>query len=321
MDVIGIGKFLEEELREYEPTILKTVYPELWGYEGLRFPTMGNLALGLRSIMHARMDHVGRAVNYGGKATSIPLVNFGITMEESKTIVGVLGAEWTYFDLEAERTAKKFPQLLQQRNLVQEYRNALERGLREWMHIKSWAGDAQAGIAGFFSNPDVTVINETQNLYTMTPGQLHNWWIDLLTSYRMSNRLTAEASSVLISEPLRAAMTRRFGDGSSDGTPLKMVRDELLTNVNVVNELSSAYLEEFGVVAPGTNKDLIILYENQPSVLDRRYYPIEVTAPGLLDDQLTYRVVGFCATSEARIKQPMRVKYILHPKSTMAIAV
>lgn len=314
-DFIGIQKWLETELIEYEPEVIKEVHPEKWGYEGRLLTTTADLRLGLRKIVHARMDMTGRAVNYGGKATSVPLANFGITMEEDTTAVGILAAEWSYFDLEAERTAARFPELLQGRDLVRNFRDALDLGLRDWMHLKHVFGDRELNMSGLLTDADVTVINEAQNLNTMPTGDLDNWWLARVAEFKKRNRLTAEATSVVMSVDLETSMNRRFGDGGSDGTPMKMLRERVST-IDVVNELSASYLEEFGVLASGSNKDMLLVYQNNRKVIDRKYYPIEVTTPALLDDQLTYRIIGFCATSEVRVKQPMKVEYITYPKAT-----
>jgi hypothetical protein len=312
-DFIGVGKFLNTELREYEPEILDTIYPEYWGFEGKHIPTKGDLMLGLRKVVYARMDTVGRAVNYGGRATSIPLANFGITLEETPTLVGILAAEWGYFDLEAEKVAKKFPQLLQGRDLVKNYRLALEKGLREWMNIRAIFGDPSVGFRGLLNNAKVTQINETLNLYTATPSDLYNWWITRQTAFKKANYLTSKGIQALVSPDMMLALTKRFGDASGDGNGMKMLQS-LFGKITEVNELSAAVLEQYGVLAPGTNKDMILFYENSPDVLDRRFTPIEITDAKLLDDQITYRTVGFCATTEVRVKQPLRVQYILYPK-------
>lgn len=313
-DIIGIQKFLKIELERYEPTIIETVYPEYWGEAGENMPTFGDLDIGLRKIVYARMDTIGRAVNYGGRAQSIPLANFGITLEESNVLVGILAAEWGYFDLEAEKVAKQFPQLFQGRDLVKNYRKALEKGLREWMNIRTIFGDASLGFQGMFTNSRVTVINESQNLNTMSATDLYNWFLTRLNAYRKSNYLTTKATAVMMSTDLMLALSRRFGDASADGNPAKLLQP-LVGKIIEVNELSSPFLETYGVLPAGTNKDMMIFYQNDPDVIDRHYCPIEVTNPGLLDDQLTYRIVGFCATSETRVKQPLRVQYLTYPKA------
>lgn len=313
-DVVGLQKFLKIELEKYEPEIIDTIYPEYWGDEGSYCPTYGDLDVGLRKIVYARMDTIGRAVNTGSRPQTIPLVNFGITMEESNVVIGILAAEWSYFDLEAEKVAKKFPQLFQGRDLIRNYRKALEKGLREWMNIRAIFGDASIGFQGMFTNSRVTVINETQNLNTMSATDLYNWFLTRLNAFRKANYLTAKTTAIMMSTDMKLALSRRFADASGDGNPMKLLQP-LVGNLIEVNELSAPFLETYGALPPGTNKDMMIFYQNDPEVLDRHYSPIEITEPGLLDDQLTTRIVGFCATSETRVKQPLRMQYITYPKA------
>lgn len=313
-DFAGIQKWLDTELKEYDRELIPTVYPELWGYEGKYLPTTGDLSLGLRGLVYGRMDMVGKAVNYGGKATSVPLVNFGITMEESKVAVGIAAADWGYFDLEAEKVAVQNPQLLQSRNLVQNYRQALEKSLREWQHIKAFAGDRDLAMAGLFSNAAVTLSNVTDNLHTITASDLYNFFLSRLTTFKKRNKLTTKATSLLISTDLNLSLSKRFGDGSGDGSPMEMLR-KLVGSIDEVNELNASVLEEYGILAAGSNKDMMLLYENSSEVLDRKYYPIETTEPRLLDDQVTFRIIGYTASSEARYKQPLRAEYITYPKA------
>ena len=320
-DLIGLQKWLDVELRDYEREIVETVYPELWGFEGKHCPTMGGLRLGLKSLVYARIDRVGKAVNYGGKATSIPLSNFGITLEEHKTAVGIAAAEWGVFDLAAEKVAAQFPQLLQNRDLVKNYREALEKSLREWMHKKALFGDQELGMAGLFSEENITVGNvktfaatattsnaETNNLYNVKPEELHDYFVDILGKFKEDTLLTTNATHLLITSKLMTQLSKRYRDGGNDGSPLTMLK-KVFTSITEVNELKSNFLEDHGVNAAGTNKDRFILYENNPKVLMRKFHPIETTAPRLNDDQITYRTIGYCATSEVCVKQPTRIKY------------
>jgi hypothetical protein len=123
---------------------------------------------------------------------------------------------------------------------------------------------------------------------------------------------TNDQISVLVSSRLSLALSRRFTD-TGDGSPISLLRS-LVGNITELNELAAPLLERFGVTLAGANNDMIIFYNNQSDVLDRRYYPIEITKPNLLDDQVSFRCVGYCATSEVRVKQPLRFQYITYPR-------
>lgn len=312
-ETIVLQKWLGAQLIEHEPKVIETVYPEYWGFEGKHHKAIGNLPLGLQEIVTTRQNFVGTAVNYGGKATTIPLANFGIGSQKNKTAVGILAADWSIFELEQEKIAKQHPGLLQTTDLVQNYRKAIEKGLREWMHLKAVFGDTALQMSGLLTGREVPIIAEAQNLNNLSAAALYDWFLTRLAIFKEQNMLTTnEQVSVLMNTRLNLALSRRFTD-TGDGSPMQLLRD-LVANMTEINELSAPLLERFGVTSPGSNLDMLVLYDNQEDVLDRRYFPIEVSKPNLLDDQVSFRCVGYCATSEVRIKQPMRMQYITYPR-------
>lgn len=314
-EVVQAGKFLANSLIEYETQILETVYPEYWGYEGKYHSAKPDLPFGAMKLVDARIDYVGRAVNFGGKATTIPLANYGIEMDEYKTLQGVLAADWSFAELQAEEMSRTNP-YLPQVSVVNSYMTALDKGLREWMHLKTLFGDASISFKGLFSNAYVDVVDITTNLYGLTAAQLYDFFRGEASKFRKSAKLTAEATSLLCNEDLTNAGSARFGDNTQDGTPFNLLSKGSIKNINTVNELEAATLEAYGVLAAGANKDMFVMYEQSPNTIDRRFCDIMTLPPGLLDDQMTYRVVGLCATSETRVRQPFRVRYYTYPKAS-----
>jgi Uncharacterized protein conserved in bacteria (DUF2184) len=318
-EVVKSGKFLAAALAEYEPKLSETVYPELWGYEGKYHTAKADLPFAATKLVDGRIDYTGRAVNFGGKATTLPLANYGIEMDEYRTLQGVLAADWSWMELQAEEMARNNP-YLPQTSVVENYTKALDRGLREWMHVRTLFGDASIGFRGLFNNGNVDVIDISTNLYGLTASQFYDFMRNECSKFRKASKLTAQATALLCSEDLRNLGTSRFGDNTSDGTPFNLLSKNSdspsINAINSVNELDAATLEANGVLSPGTNKDFFVLYEQNEAVIDRRFADIRTFPPGLLDDQLTYRVVGLAATSEVRVKQPFRVRYYTYPKAS-----
>jgi hypothetical protein len=205
------------------------------------------------------------------------------------------------------------PGLLQTRGLIKEYRAAIERGLREWMHLKAVFGDVSLDMSGLLSSKEVPIIAEAQALNALPAAALYDWFLTRLATFKEQNMLTTNGQiSVLLNTRLALALSRRFTD-TGDGSPMRLLSG-LIANMTEVNELSGPLLERFGVTAPAANLDMIVFYNNQSNVLDRRFFPIEITPPNLLDDQVSFRCVGYCATSEVRFKQPMQVQYVTYPR-------
>lgn len=312
-DTIVLQKWLQAQLTQYEPKLIETVYPEYWGFEGKHHNAVGDLPLGIDQIVSSRMDFVGTAVNYGGKATTIPLANYGIEASSIKTAVGILAADWSIFELAKEKVASENSGLLQTKGIVSTYRTAVERGLREWMHLKAVFGDPSLLMSGLLSNKSVPIISEAVALNALTASALYDWFLTRLNAFKEQNMLTTnDQVSVLCSSRLSLALSRRFTD-TGDGSPMSLLRG-LIGSLIELNELSAPLLERFGVTTLASNLDMVVFYNNQPDVLDRRFYPIEITKPNLLDDQVSFRCVGYCATSEVRVKQPLRMQYITYPR-------
>lgn len=320
-DLISSGLWLKSEVTYYEPKIIERVYPALWGFEGLYHNASADLPLGVQEIVQGRIDHTGKAVNYGGRAMDIPLVNVGIGVDNYKVLLGVLGAEWGLFDLMAQMEVNS-KKLLPQRNLVNDLMTAMDVGLREWIHIRTLFGDPAIGFQGYFNNNYVEVINVTDNVYAYTPQQLYNFILSIVYDFQDKSRLTAEATSILVPVPFKRALLNRFGDNTTDANPLHLLLDDgrgsTLQEINVVNELRSQYLEQYAIQPPGTNKDMIIVYENTSDpeagdTLKKYFHPIDRTEPFLLDDGLTHRITSFAAISEMMVNQSFKVKYYKIP--------
>ncbi|MBW4692207.1 MAG: DUF2184 domain-containing protein [Lyngbya sp. HA4199-MV5] len=329
-EVVLAGKFLTEALTTYETQLVETVWPEMWGYNGMYHEAISDLPFGTLKYTTARIDYTGRAVNYGGKATTLPLANFGINMDEYKCQVGVLAAEWTWQELRSEEAAQKNT-FLPRTNVVQSYRNALEKGLREWMHIRTVFGDPTIGFTGFINNPYVEVINVTAGANGVTgtgatAATAYEWFRTELSNFRKNTRLTAEATAAIVDEDIRAALQRRFADNSNDGTPAQMLTNRAespqlrkLTTVNefgadIVRDVNGGNITSIGGVSIPATADLLMFMDStvQNNIM-RHYADIDTMPPFILDDGMTYRQIGLCATSEVIYAQPFRARlYILN---------
>jgi hypothetical protein len=331
--ILQAGKFLKESLIQHETQITETIYPEYWGYDGLYHQAVADLRFGTQGFTTARMNYTGRAANYGGKATTIPLANYGVEMDEYKTVVGVLGAEWDWQQLQAEEASQLNP-YLPRTNVVASYRRALERGLREWMHLRAVFGDSTIGFTGLINNPFVEVINVASGnnpfaAATPSADAIYNWFRVETSKFRKDSKLTGDLTVAMVSEDISAGLDLRFTDGSGDGTPRSLLTSRqtspMLRTIQVLNEFSGSAVRDpeigniRGTAALGgqnlndDNFDIVMML--QASVEDnvmRHFHDIETMAPKLLDDCLTYRQIGMCATSEMIFKQPFRARtYIL----------
>lgn len=325
-EVVLAGKFLNEALTKYETEVTQPVYPEYWAYEGMYHSAVNDLPFGCRSMMNARIDYVGRAVNYGGKATSIPLANFGINMDEYGCLVGVLAADWTWQELRSEEAGQS-NSFLPRVNIVQSYRTAVEMGLMQWMHLKSVFGDVNADFNGLLTNPFVEVIEVANGANGLTGSSAtaataYDFMITQLSNFRRDSKLTTDATAVLTSEDVMLSLNKRFADNSNDGNPFRLLTggdNYQLRTIKSVNEMNGDTARDEGgrtsinSVNIAATDDLLLMFDaNVETNMVRHYAAIDTLPPGLLDDQLTYRQVALCATSEVIYKQPFKARlYVL----------
>lgn len=337
-EIILAQKFLSESLIEYEPELIDTVYPEYWAYEGKYHEATAGLAFGSQGMTTARRDFTGKAVNYGGKATTIPLANFGITMDKYKNLKGILAADWTWEELRTEEVAVTNP-YQPAVNIVASYREAMERGLREWMHYRSIFGDPSVAFTGLVNNPYVEVIdvaaaaNPFTGTGTPTAGDRYNWFLRETSSFKKTSRLTSGMVGVMTSVDVKTSLNSRFTDVAGDGTPLALMTSAsgaIVSDVVEVNEFDGSDVRNpdignlttiNGVTLPGTAGgasafDLMLFSDNSPaSSVKRKYADIETMAPFMLDDGMTFRQIGICATSEVIFTQPFRARLYILRKS------
>ncbi len=336
-EMVLAQKFLSESLMEYEPQIMDTVYPEYWAYEGRYHNARSGLAFGAQGFTTARRDFTGKAVNYGGKATTLPLANFGITLDKYQTVKGILAADWTWEELRAEEMARDNP-FIGNVNVVESYREALERGLRQWMHYRSVFGDPSIGFSGLVNNPYVEVVDVASGANPLTgsaagdAADAYDWFRVEASSFKKQSKLTSEFTIALTSEDVRSSLNKRFTDVSGDGTPYQLITSgggsPVLSDIVALNEFDGAEVRHpdtgnisaiNGVALPGTPGsetsafDLLLMCDAvSGTTIERRYANIETMTPFMLDDGMTFRQIGICATSEVVFSQPFRARlYVL----------
>jgi hypothetical protein len=328
-EIIQAGKFLSEQYTRVEPNIIETIYPELWGFEGLHHQVeMGGVSLATEQIVTLRVDRTGTAVNYGGKATDIPLANYGIETDKYKVSIGVLGAEWHYTELVKQQEALNSQTAYSiVPDVVSNYMMALEKGLREYVHLRTLFGNYDpldpTTFTGLFNNPQVELINETTDLYALTPIQLYQYFLDVITNYKKSTKLTGGQIELLVNSDLYNRLTSINNSGiDANITPYMLLTDPMrgsgVARISEVNELTWDVLEQYKIFSSGTNKDMYCLFNvnsaGTPPNRLKKTMDIFYTPEGLKDDQMTYRKVGLVAVSELIFNAPFLCKYYSYPK-------
>lgn len=321
--IVSAGKFLKEQLREIEPKVKETVYPEYWGYEGKYHTVVPGLQYGTTEIYRTRIDYVGKASTYDGRSTDIPLVNFGIDSDKNKTIMCIVGAEWHWEKLQQEQKAKSSGTFDTGFSVVESYMKALNKAIAEWGHQTTLFGDKNYNVAGLFNSPDVETVVITDDLYAMTPSELFLFLLDIITGFKKTTKLTYNPVDMLTCIDLFSKLTKPIETANStfsSDTPYGSLTSALygsrLRSINEINELDYQSLVDNGRILAGANQDMFMLYSSTSDVLDKKVATPFRTPVGLMDDQLTYRTTAMFKQSEVRFKTPYKVKYYLYPKKS-----
>lgn len=314
-DSVAAGKFLSRELEQHDPTFYETVYPEYWGAEGKHHPAIGDLDIGTRGIVASRLDMVGEGVLYDGTSTDIPLADFGIEEAEYNTRIVISGAEWTLFDLEAQRKANTSA-LLPSRDIIQTKVEAMRMAIDRRMHRLVWAGDRD--MQGLFNHADIEIKTISTDLYSLSPADLYDFFLDEITDFQDDSELTAEVTDIKVPLKLKRALLKRFLQ-NGDRNPFALLTSQAegiaVRSLEVVNELKADLLEEYGVNPPGTGYDRIMIGElNNPRAIRRQFYSINRTEAREVDG-MRWRVFGFAGTSEVQVRQPFRLRFLDIPRA------
>lgn len=330
------GKYITEALNRYEAQVDDPVYPEYWAYEGQYHQAIGDLSFGEIDIVKSRLDFTGRAVDYQGKGTVLPLANYGISQDKYKTVTGVLAAEWTWRELRAEEQSRN-NEYMTNIDTVATYRRSLDKGLREWMHYKAIFGESVGSdnFGGLLTNPYLEVINipAAQNGITGTSATAetaYDWFLAETTAFAKASKLTAEGTAVLTSIDVMSALRKRFASNTSDGTALGLITGRtgnstdsaLVRTVNRVNEFSGEAVRDpeignrtaLGGVNVAANADLLMMVDaDVQNNLQRHFADVQTMAPYTPDGGMTYRQIGMCATSEVMLLKPFAARlYVLN---------
>jgi hypothetical protein len=310
--------FLQQALTHYDQQFYTTVYPEKWAANGMHHFSSGDLPLGLQRVIAGRIDYVGSAAIWNGKAQDIPVSDFGIELDSYGVRMVISGAEWNMMDLQAEQLASA-NSLTPVPDFVATKLDAMRMAIDNRMHDLIVYGNSKHGMDGLFTGGSVASISTSTDLYALSAYDLYLWFRDLLVSYQDDTLLTTELTEAVINNRLYNALTRPFVATSiASGTPYEYLTDPskgpAISKFTVVNECRSGYLESNGAHAAGLNRDLIVLGPLTDSqAFRRRFHPLTRTEIWQTDP-MNWRVFAYTATTEAQFRQPYKFRYVRYPK-------
>lgn len=321
------GLWLRQEVTNYTTEWYKTVYPKRWGANGEHHQAVGDLLLGEKRIVVPRIEEAGRASIHTGRAVDIPLLKLGASADSWETRVVIMRAEWDLIaDLAAQDVANRSG-ILPRRNIVQQLMDGLKDKITERVNELVIFGDPVEGMDGLFRSDLVEQmeIAAGTNIHEGTAFERYNRILNFLKIFHKKSLLTVAATKMLCTIDLYHSLLQPF-DGFND-TPLDRLlgrntdHARMVQEIVPVNELSANLLEQYGVFAPGTDRERFVLIEDRAAITEERtlpstirnFYPLDYTMPRYATDT-TFSVTAFEATSEMQFRQPFKVLFVNYDK-------
>jgi hypothetical protein len=273
---------------------------------------------GVQKIMTTYVEGLGQA-NYGTDADDVTFVDVGIS-EEGLPITEIrIGYKWREAELEADMVSMR-SQINSGLSIVREAMANADKVLREEFHKSAIYGVARRNITGLFNNPFV-VPESITTFYPYdvdtTREQLYDWIISLHGRVEeQTNRYTSVLNTMLISQGLRDQLMKLPSVSASDATAYDLLKRTLgergVTNFVVRNEVSRTWLEKYGFFASGTNRELMVIYNNNSDCLKRYVSPIRQSRlyfdeKGTASQNFRQRV------SSVKFDNPLEALYVSYP--------
>lgn len=318
LDLISLGTHLQAELEMHDPNFYAVPEDEFWTIapiedRGTFLPSVGDLPLGVEEVTSYRRSTIGEAAVYDGRSYDIPLVDFGVGKTTVKAVLVIAGAEWSLADVSRNQlnaTAKLTPQY----NLVNVKMDTVSEALNRRIHRLNLVGMPSIDMGGLLNSTQIDSLDETSETpFQMTPTELYNWMLGLITDFKTSSKLPYNRISAVVSDNLYRYICAPINDNSGDSTFVRLTnpqRGTFLREIISISELTNAELIKLGVYDTGVQKEKIILGDFDRRSLVRHFTPIDRTDPFPKDTGFHLGVTGWAATSELAFNVPERFEYI-----------
>ena len=206
-------------------------------------------------------------------------------------------------------------------SIIKEAMLNADKVLREEYHKSCIYGIPRRGITGLLNNPfvatsDFTVFNPLA--LATTREQIYDWIISLhSTIEEQTNRFTSVLNTMLISQKLRDKLMSLPGPASgTDMTAYDLLKRTLnergVSNFVVRNEVTKRWLEQYGFFPIGTNKEMIVLYNNNTETLKRFVSPIKQSRL-YFDEKGTASQYFRQRVSTVKFDNPLEALYVTYP--------
>ena len=281
MDVMtGNGHFLKLETSMRREGWVSPLTRDPWAYRPMYHKIDVNLPIAVDNSWSNAIQGAGQATLWTGVPTDLPVGQWEIGGQ------GLNVNMWAFMVTRGwlERQQQEYVnshRILPSRDWVAIGTTIANNAIEIAIHDRVLAGQSVGGNLtenGLFRAEDVTLIEESDNLYTLTGMQFYRRIVSYLQRFRLAGLIRSQNIRLLypeslmekFAEPLVEAdtntITRDTVGGrltaSQGGTPL------FLASMHPILELDHNWLEDLGVNPPGTNKNRMILQCDLPTRRD-----------------------------------------------------
>lgn len=312
-----MAAFLSRYLEQKLPTVLRQRLPELYFDNGIALPQVGDLQAGAQYITIETIQQYGQAAIMSGVAQDAPLSEVVIG-RESFEIVNVIGAA-VYSDPEIKAAEFAASNGQTVTNLPDERLSAMNRMINVRAHQLGAFGSTKHNMYGILNHPEVPLSN-TGTFKPYAGNATADQIIDFITTETLAvwdgSNFVEMPNTLGVSPAMYKVITSRFRSSNTDITIYDAILrvNPSIQQIMPMRELASAQLEANGVLASGTNKDRIFLYNRDPQNVVRHFSPMVMMAPQ--QNGMLYNVCAYKGVSSVQFNYPKTARYVDYPIAT-----
>lgn len=306
------GIFLSRQLEQVMPRLYEKLYPRLWAEEGLYFPAVGDLEMGIQTIIEETVTQIGEAAIMSDRATDIPLAEAIIDESPFKAVCVSIHVDYTVPELNAAQKAG--------RDIRSIRMASANRAIKERIHKLAVFGSAKHGMTGIFNNslvPKVDSSYDADGVGTTVDDHI-SFVADNIIKVENDSNLVEGIDTILVPAKLHNIWSKARVTNTSQSVINYLLENfgpsagGSLRSIVKVNECRNDQLVANGVTLSDANDDRVVFLPVNPDAGERKFYAMQNLEPQLMG--MTYKVFMYAGTSEAIIHYPGSMLYVDIPK-------
>lgn len=312
-----MAAFLSRYLEQKLPTVLRQRLPELYFDNGIACPQVGDIQVGAQYLTVETIQQYGQAAIMSGVAQDAPMSEVVVGRESFEVVNVIAAAGWSDPELKAAELASANGQIIT--NLGDERLNAMVRMMNVRSHQLCAFGSAKHNMNGILNHPEVPLSN-TGTFKPYAGNATADQIIDFITTEALAvwdgSNFVEMPNTMGVSPAMYKTITSRFRTSSTDITIYDAILrvNPSIQQIMPMRELASTQLEANGVLAAGTNKDRIFLYNRNPQNVVRHFSPMVMMAPQ--QNGMLYNVCAYKGVSSVQFSYPKTARYVDYPIAT-----